>query len=436
MAQNTTFTATPNPANPGSTQGIYPDWLLNPIGGEYAAQYGYDSTLHLQRDIFKTIVDSIPAQFGVFKILFQKTPDYKSSDEFTWNEKLWPRPLLRATANVASDATQVIVLTTNNVVVVNDMIVYPDNTHGIVTAVDDTTNTMTVAPLNGAANLPAVTAGDEFVISSPIIADGMDHFVHFDRMQTVNYTNYIGRGQRNKRWTTMTAQKYKLNGTTDYFEKDAAEMMELAMQDMFTLFINGQKGEVTVTSVSNTGLTAGSFRAKTPWGLFPFMQQNGAMHATSSPSVIEADFKQLAFNTNYKNVNAPRYILGTDRALNALSSVLKDPVRYESGSKEYDLDLDMYRVGTMRFIPMVIPHFESRSNMFPAAFENRLLVVDLDSIIPVCMRGFEPMVVSNTGKLHKHQGGYNDYIDYFVEYMISMQMNTVDGNFWIDLINI
>lgn len=430
------FNATPNVANPAATQSLFPDWLVNPIGSEYAAQYGRDTTLHLQRAIFSNIVDAIPAQFSVFKLLFQKPYEYVADDVFTWTERLFPRPLLRANAGVAGGATQNIVLTTNNVVVVNDVIVYPDNTHGIVTAVNNATNTITVAPFNGAANLPAVNANDLFVIESASIADGMDSFVHFDRMTTVNYTNYIGRGQRNRRWTTMTAQKYKNNGTTNYFEKDAKELMELAMQDMFARFINGQKGEHNITVPAGAGLTAGTFIAKSNWGIFPFMQQNGAMRATSSPATLEADFKQLAFNSNYKNVNVPRFILGTDRALHAMSSFMKDPVRYTPSDKAYDLDLDVYKIGTMRFIPMVIPMFEARSFMFPAAFENRLLVLDLDSITPVCMRGFEPMMIRNTGSQHKSNGGYNDFIDYFIEYMISMKMENVDGNFYIDLINI
>lgn len=433
---STSFVATPSVADPAATQSLFPDWLLNPIGSEYAAQYNRDTTLHLQRAIFENIVDDIPAQFGMFKILFQKQPEYVADDVFTWTERLWPRPTLRATAGVAGGATQVITLATNNVAVVNDTIVYPDNTHGIITAVNNALNTITVATYNGAANLPAVVANDVFIIESASIADGMDSFVHFDRMTTINYTNYIGRGQRNKRWTTMTAQKYKNNGTTNYFEKDAREMMELAMQDMFATFINGQKGEKNITVPAGTGLTAGTFVAKSSWGIFPFMQQNGAMHATSSPATLEADFKQLAFNSNYKNVNAPRFILGTDRALHAMSTFMKDPIRYTPSDKAYDMDLDVYKIGTMRFIPMVIPLFEARSFMFPAAFENRLLVLDLDSIMPICMQGFEPMMVRNTGNLHKSKGGYNDYIDYFIEYMVSMKMENVDGNFWIDLINI
>lgn len=433
---STSFNATPNPSNPAATQSLYPDWLLNPIGSEYAAQFGRPSTIHLQQAIFRTIVDKIPAQFAMFKILFNKSPEYVSDDVFTWTERLWPRPLLRASAGVGGGATQAIVLTTNNVAVVNDIIVYPDNTHGVITAVNNATNTVTVAPFNGAANLPAVVAGDTFVIESAKIADGMNDRAHYDRMTTVKYTNYIGMGQRNKRWTTMTAQKYKNNGTTDYFEKDAKELMELSMQDMFAIFINGQKGEVPVSPIADAALTAGTFMAKSSWGVFPFMQQNGAMHATSSPATLEADFTALAFNSNYKNVNAPRFILGTDKALHAMSTFMKDPVRYTPSDKTYDLDLDVYKIGTMRFIPMVVPLFEARSYMFPAAFENRLMVLDLDSIVPVCMTGYEPMFVYNTGSQHKHNGGDNDYIDYAIQYMTSMKMVNVDGNFWIDLINI
>lgn len=432
------FNSTPNPGNPVATQSLFPNWLLNPIGSEYAADRGYDTTMHIQRDVFESIVDSIPAEFAIFPLMFSKPVVKRPLDEFTWTERLWPRPLLTANAGVGGGATQTIVLTAGGVggVVVNDQIVYEDNTHGIVTVVNMGANSITVIPLNGAPNLPAVVAGDTFTIHNAPIADGMATPIHFDRMTTVAYTNYISLGKRNKRWTTMTALKYKNAGTTDYFEKDAREINELSMQDMFAMFINGVKGEATITPIAGTGLTAGSFNGKTNWGLFPFMQANGAQHATSTPATIEADFETLAFSTNYQTPNSPRIILGSPRALYAVSKYLKDPIRFSPNDRIFDLNLYEYKFGEMRFVPMSCPLFERRSNLFPPSFENRLIILDPNKIDYVCMEGYEPMAMGNTGSMHVSQGGYNDFIDYWLQYMVSMMMHTVDGSFWIDLTNL
>jgi hypothetical protein len=431
------YNATPNVVNPAATQGLFPLWLTNPIGSQYAAQYGYDTTLHLNRVVHETITKSIPAQFGVIKMFFDKTPEYVNSDEHTWTEKLWSRPLLRVQVGAGAGSPSTITLTAGGAaeVEVNQVVVLPNNTHALVTAKNLGAGTITLSAFNGAGNLPVIGAGDVIIVQAQPIADGQNFFSGYSRIRTINYTNFITRGQRNKRWTTDTALKYQHSGKTNFFDLDLEELMELAMQDVMSLFINGQKGEITVTPQADAALTAGGYQAKMNWGMFPFMQQNGAMWAVSSPATLEADFKELAFNTNYKNVNVPRFILGTDRALNLLSTIWKDPVRYAPNDTIASLDLTQYSIGTMKFIPVVVPLFEERSGMFPAAFANRLIVVDFDSIKPVVMKGTEPLKAQNTGNQHKHYGGYNDFIDYYVEYRVGMEFRTVAGSFWIDLIN-
>lgn len=431
----TSYVSTPSPTQPTATQGLFPSWLANPVGGKYSGQYGYEETLHLQREIKNTIVDSIPQQFGILKILFDKPTEYRNNDEHTWTEELHARPILRATDSPVAASPQTITLTAGGTshVVANDIIVYPDNTHGIISAVNTATNTIQVTSYTGAGNLPAVTAGDEFIIESAAIADGMNTFIHFDRLTTITYTNYISRGQRNKKWTTDTAIKYKHSGTTDYYERDLRQMMKLAMQDMLASFMNGQKGEVTVTPPGAAG-----FKGKMNWGVFPFMQQNGAMHAVSSPATIESDFTTLAFATDHQAEGATRFILGTAKALHALSKSWKDPVRYAPNDTVSSLDLQQYKVGACNFVPIVVTHFEKRAAMFPASFENRLIVLDLDKIKPTCLVETEPMMVGNTSALYKKggSGGYNDYIEYYIHYRMGLEFQTVASSFWIDMINI
>jgi hypothetical protein len=243
----------------------------------------------------------------------------------------------------------------------------------------------------------------------------------------------IASGQRNERWTTETAKMYKRTNQTNFFEEQAKLKMMLAQQDVFEAFFNGVYGNVNLLSVDG-GNASNTYQAKTGWGVYPFMVYSGSQHATSSPTTVLADFKELAFNTNYKNVDEPRFILGTDRALSTLDYMLKDPVRYDPNDKIYDMQLDMYKIGkTMKFVPMVCPLFEYRSNIFPKFFEDMLLVLDLTTIDPVCEEDSEIFEEGNTSALYKKNGGYQDWIDYWVAWQVSMQMSNTDSSFYINL---
>jgi hypothetical protein len=202
------FNATPSPINPAAVQGDFPNWLANPIGSQYAAQFGYDTTLHLARVIHNTITKSIPAQYGILKILFDKKTEYRKSDEHTWTEKLWARPLLRVQVGAVGGATVTVTLTAGGSTEVepNQIVVLPNNTHARVSAKNVALNTITLVPYNGAPNLPAINAADTLIVEGTPIADGMNFFNGYTRARTIQYTNYIAVGHRTKRWTPITAK--------------------------------------------------------------------------------------------------------------------------------------------------------------------------------------------------------------------------------------
>lgn len=431
------FISTPNTANPAATQANYPLWNANAPASEYAGLYGGDETIHLQREIFSQIVENFPAQYNIFRIIFSKPIIYKNSDEFTWTEENWPRPILTIATGSGAGATQTLVLTPGgaNSVVVNDSVWYPDDTQGYITSVNTSTNTIIVSALTG-GTLPLIAANETLTPGFPIIADGMNSFVHFDRIVTTQHTNYIAIGQRNRRWTDMTMLKYQNAGTTDYIAKDAKLTMMNAQLDVFQMFFNGTKGNASITTPHDAALTAGTFNAKTSWGIFPFMKSSGSQHASATTATVEATFRQLAFNTNYKNVDVPRFILGTDKALNSLAHASKNPIRYQPENMKYNMNLTEYSIGTMKFVPMVSPLFESKAGLFPKSWENRLLVLDIDTIDPVCMKGLQPFSYGSTASQTKGNGGYNTYTDFFASYAISMQMTNTDSSFYVDLLGI
>lgn len=436
---NQNFTGTPNPVNPSAVQSPFPNWLLNPIGSTYAAQHGYGTTMLLAPDIQRAIVESIPSQYKTLKLLHSKAPLMKNDEEYHWFEREIPRPALEVLTQVSGGATQVVTLTAggSGQVSINTLLDLPDSRQAIVYAVDTTANTISIKPANGAANLATLAAGSLLITGFAPTADGQNFFSNYTRMDLVKYTNMISSGQRGKRWTTKTALRWQNNQTVEYFQQDMNELWENVYNDLFWIYVNAEAGEYDITIPAGNGLTAsGSYKAKVGDGFYTFMVKNGAAHATSSPATLEADFKTLAFGTNFKNVDGVRYILGTPEMLHMMSNIWKDPVRYAPNDTMASLDLQMYNFGGMKFVPIPIVHFESRFNQFHGAFSRKLICIDLDKIHTTGLKGSHQILANNTGAQHKHNGGYNDYIDYIVDYELGTQVETVKGHFWIDMVGV
>ena len=89
---------------------------------------------------------------------------------------------------------------------------------------------------------PALAAGAYLSVQGCVIADGMNVLVHYDRMSKIERYNYIQLMERDKRWTRMEIQKFKNNGTTNYFDLDKKEQLDLLLQDMFITLWNGERG--------------------------------------------------------------------------------------------------------------------------------------------------------------------------------------------------
>ena len=69
--------------------------------------------------------------------------------------------------------------------------------------------------------------------------------------------------------------------------------------------------------------------------------------------------------------------------------------------------------------------------MFPSTWKHRVFIIDMATIKPVCMRGYEPIEVGQT--LPKGEGGsLNDYMEWWIQGMLSIKFNNPLGSFYID----
>ena len=425
------YVAVPSPVNPTAVQSPAP-WALNAIGSEYATEFSRDQTSLIKRAIAERIFDAVPQKYKIFRLLFDKPVKYVGSDVFTYMEKTFGRNAVRATAGVGAGATQQITVVAGTAatnLTVSKIVVYPNNRKGIVTAV--TANTFDVKPLNGQANLPAVSANDYFSIQGSIIADGQNFLSHYDRMSKIERYNYVQLMQRDKRWTRKEMQKFANLGTTDYFALDKQEQLQLLLQDMFCSFWNGERGEADVQVPG----TSNYYKAMTMGGIYPLMVAAGCANSSGvTAATLKEVFEALVFQTDYKTEGV-RFIFAQNVLLYELSKVWKEAgIRYQTSDKTADLNLMEYKIGDMRFVPVATELFKEIS-MFPADWKNRIFVLDLDTIQPVCMTGYSPIEMGQT--LPKGQGGsINDYTEWWIQGMLSLQFNNPLSSFYIDTVGI
>jgi len=234
--------------------------------------------------------------------------------------------------------------------------------------------------------------------------------------------------ERDKRWTRREMQKFQNLGTTNYFELDKKEQLDLLLQDLFISLWNGERGEANVR-VPGASV---DYKAMTMGGIFPLMVAAGCANSSGVTSAtLKEVFEALAFQTDYKAEGGVRFIMAQNVLLYELSKVWKEAgVRYSPDSRIGDLNLYEYKIGDMRFVPVAIELFKELS-CFPADFKNRIFVLDLDTLTPVCMTGYQPIETGETNM--KGQGGsILDFKEWWIQGMLSLKFNNPLSSFYID----
>jgi len=428
------YLAQPSQVNPAVPQAPAP-WNLQPIGSEYATAYTTDETILIQRAIQAEIFDAVPAKYKTLRLLFDKPVSYENLDVFTYLEKTFGRTALRVDTGGGDTSGDTLTLTLTSGgaanITINKIVAIPDNTKAVVTSVNTSTDVIILQKLDGAAALPAVNDGDYISIVSSVIADGQNFLTHYDRMSKIERYNYIQLMHRDKRWTRKEIQKFKNAGVTNYFDLDKKEQMDLLLQDMFASFWNGERGRVEI-NVPGTSVGTAVYKASLMGGIFPLMVAAGCANSTGvTESTIQDVFETLAFQTDYKSEGGVRFIFGQSALLYALSKAWKEAgIRYTPNDHIADLNLYEYKLGDMRFVPVSTELFKELS-LFPAEWKHRLLILDIDTISPVCMVGYQPIEMGQTAPKGQY-GSIEDYTEWWIQGMLSLKFNNPLSSFYID----
>lgn len=403
----------------------------NPQSSQYAGISGYTpaETILIAKAVRRAIFDAAPKQFAALKLLYAKPFGEVGGDEFEYMEKTFGRSAIVANANTAavaavpgSPASQAITVTAASLskLTPDMIIIYPDNTKGVIRSIAGSVITV---ESQTSGNLPAVTTNDVFAIQAVIIADAMDYFSNYERMETVTRYNFVQFFLRASRWGRIELQKHENLGTTDYLIKDREEKMTMLRVDLFNSFFNGNRGEFQISN---------GYIAKAMGGIYPTMVAAGSMSANPTVSGLKATFEQLAFATNFKAVGEVRFIYGTDEILYELSKVWKEPgIRYAPSDSIADLNLTEYKLGSMRFVPVSCELFKE-SSCFPADWKRKLLILDQETIEPIKMKGIPEIEMGST--LDKGDTGTREgFKDWWVQGQLSLRMDNPLSSFYIDV---
>ena len=372
---------------------------LNSLASTYASTHGHNTTALIQRIVKELIYDAAPQQFFDLKLLGMKPMEQIASDEWYYHEMGFGREAVIATAVSGSAAAQTITVSNTDFISVDTILVYPDNTKGIVTA---------------------VAISDSFAVLSPVEADGMDSISQYFRVDTVEKHNFVQMLVKAIRFGKMELYKYQNAGTTsNYLSMQKQRMLQQFRIDMSNVLWNGTQGEVTL---------ANGMRAKTTGGLFPIMVAAGSPSSSTTVASLPQAVEQLALDTEFKALGHVRFLYATPRMLHNLSQEYKRTLtRYAPDDEMAKLDLKAIDMGSSKIVFVPMKRFEEPS-CFPSVWANRLILLDQESVS--CVRVF-PDEMGET--LNREDGSLNNFTDYWISTTMGVQFNNPLGSGYIDV---
>jgi len=346
----------------------------NSVGSEYAALYGHDISLLVQKLTNRAIFDAAPQQFMDLKLLNMVAAEQVNSDEFFFQEMGYQREPLVATANSAAvsfPATQTISVASTDNISTNTIISYPNGQKGSVTNVDTTLMQITVSPYNG-DTLPAVVQDDVLANVSSVDHDGSDGFAQYFRASTIERNNYIQLFNKAIRYSEVELHKLKNMGTTSNFlEMERTAMFNQHRIDLSNAFWTGQKGEV---------ITANGTPAKTTGGVFTSMLEAGSPNALATNATLVDAFEDMVLSSEYGDYGQARMAYMTPRVHRALSLAYKEELtRYAPNDEIALLNLKEVNLGSSRIVLVPFKRFEDSAS-FPGSFANRIVILDMKNI--------------------------------------------------------
>ncbi len=354
---------------------VLPNVDLNELAAQYASQFGHDTTFLIRRITNRDVWDAEPQQFLDLKLLNMFQFEQEASDEFNFLERTYLGKPLQSTAiaaSVASPGTQTFAVTTLQHVSTDMIMTYPNNTKGTITAIDTSALTVTITPMTG-QTLPAVAIGDLFSHLSNVDANRQDGFPTFFRSDYIERFNFIQRISYAITFTDTERWKHEKAGTIDnYVAQQKEDLMKVVRTRISNILWNGERGEVTL---------ANGKKEKTTGGIFPTMVAAGSPSSSTTISNIRKPFEDMVIATEFGEYGKQRFAFMHPTIHLALSQEYKDDkTRYRPDDIDVTrLQLQMVDVGSSQVVLVPFTRYGD-ANAFPAAFKNRIFIIDPGNI--------------------------------------------------------
>jgi hypothetical protein len=361
----------------------------------------------IDRFVQREIVDKAPEPWmASLKLMMQKSPIEVGSLTFEWPESTLGITAVEVetgasavvgVANTASPQTIVLTSATAGYTAIDNIITYPNsNLIGIVTAKSGAT--ITVSSLRG-QGLPAVVTGDKLPTGKgQLRGDAMDRAAYVTRTTQSRRYNYIQTISEWKRWGPDEMAVLQNQLRTNQLQFERMDLTRRLRIGMFANFIAGARG---------AGVLSGGEDARTTAGVYPQMIEAGAFNDTVSMSAFKAAFEYGAFNTNYKGTR--KMVVARTAVLNLFQETYKHFLtRYTNDQMGIKLDITSVTIGGIEYV-LVPSDMFGAGQVFGPEWRNRMLVLAMDDIDLVKLKGRYFMSTTQTKTLEDGDGSLKDY---------------------------
>lgn len=401
-----------------------PNVNLNPLGSQYAADFGHEEQQLLERVFRKEIYEADPKQFVDLALFNQLARESRDSDEVFWDERTTlgtPIVASGTAAGVTAPSTQTFAIADTALAAKNVIIVYPNNAKGVIQEVDTTAGTITVAPMSG-STLPAVALNDKFAHLGNIESNRQDGFDTYYKDEYIQKHNYIQSIAYAIEFTEKEMYKWERSGRIEnYIGKRRDAMMQFFRTRLSNILWNGTKGEMVVNGQNE----------KTTGGIFPTLVDEGAPSTSTAASNISAAFEDIATSLNKGAYGSVKLAFMSPKHHLALSKEYKaDKIRYEAANDTItDLTLDMVKLGDVDVVMVPYSRFKDE-NAFPESFQDRIVFVD-----PMNIKLNQLWGERQGQTLSRKDGIAKNYSSMWIETQLGVEIHDAAGTMgYIDLI--
>jgi hypothetical protein len=210
---------------------------------------------------------------------------------------------------------------------------FPDGSHGIVTAVNTGTGDITVNSYSN-LSLPALAPGELLANRGPATADGVSDVLTTQRFQIAQFSNIIeDLGPVAVRFDLKEMKQWERMGTTDYVTKQ--------MQAAYDRFLVGLQQTVWMSKYGTATLTNGQTATATS-GILEQQSAAGVPNQPCTAATFVDVMRQTIFDTALQG-STERVIFATRRILNLIGTNQKaEKIRYRPEDERWNLDVYEY----------------------------------------------------------------------------------------------